>query len=326
MSPPDKGIEFVVFAPPYDPDKGGFIALHYLCHLLNELGHPAYLIPYFNSAEVSPVDEDDLPRQIFRAREQIRAEPYRLHTGWNTPIYRKPWRGIRNRNDIVVVYPEITFGNPLRARNVARWILHEPGFHKKEVYFAPGEVHFRYLEMHRAVPMPWIEIAEQLLTVTYVPWEHYQPPPAGHRREGTAYLLRKGAGRPVVHALDGSILVDGMSHAQMGEVMRQVETFISYDSRTFYSLLAALAGADSVVIPDEGVSRSEWQPDETLHAGIAYGFDDLERARATRPQLPERLKRWSNESIASASDFAAFWTKRLNEPEGGRPMRARLPA
>jgi len=303
--------EFVVFAPPYDPNVGGYIALHYLCHLLNEVGHKAHLIPFFNSAEISPIDSDSLVTKLLDQRAEIQKSNYKVNAAWNTPIYRRPWRGIAKRDDLVVVYPEVVFGNPLRAKNVARWLLHDPGFHNKQVYFVPGEVHFRFVEMHRAVPMPWIEIAEQLLSVAYMPWEHYQPRSEDPPRKGTAYILRKGKGKPLVHDLTDSVQVDGMSHAQIGEICRRVKTFISYDTRTTYSLLAAIAGADSVVIPDEGIGEEEWQPDEALRAGIAYGVNRIEESRPHRYRLAERIRSITDNSSKSASDFAKFWQKRL---------------
>jgi len=304
--------EFIVFAPPYDPNVGGYIALHYLCHLLNEVKYTAHLVPLFSSAEISPIDPDSAATKVLEEqRDSIRKSSYKVNAAWNTPIYRRPWRGIAKRDDLVVVYPEVVFGNPLRAKNVARWLLHDPGFHNKQVYFVPGEVHFRINEMHRAVSMPWIEVVDELLTVSHLPWEHYYPPPDGSPRKGTAYIVRKGKGKPLVHDLNDSIQVDGMSHAQIGEICRQVLTFISYDSRTTYSALAAVAGADSVVIPDEGVSEEDWQPDEAIRGGIAYGIHQIEESRLGRERLTERLRGISDNSKRSVSDFAVFWKERL---------------
>jgi len=165
--------------------------------------------------------------------------------------------------------------------------------------------------MHRPVPVPWIEVAEQLLTVTYVPWEHYQPPPEGSPRKGTAYLLRKGKGKSLVHNLTDSIQVDGMSHAETGEIFRRVKTFISYDDRTLYSYLAALAGADSIVIPTPGVSEDDWQTSVELRGGVAYGFDRLEFARSTKHEVRARYERLSKASNSSVEEFTNFWRMRL---------------
>lgn len=300
-----------MFAPGYDPNVGGFIVLHYLCHLLNQLGHTAHLVPLFRSVEISPLDPDLLLQSLFDQRTALRKTPYTMHPDWDTPLYRRPLKGIARRSNVVVVYPEVTFGNPLRAKHVARWLLYTPGFHNKEVFFVPGEVQFRYLEMHKPVPMPWIEVAEQMLTVTHLPWELYQPPPEGSPRSGTAYAMRKGKGRPIVHDLTDSVCIDGMSHQQIGDIFRRVETFISYDTRTTYSLLAALAGADSVVVPEPGVDEDEWLPEEHLRAGLAYGFERLDWARSTRHLTAERFREMQTRSADSVAAFADFWTERL---------------
>jgi hypothetical protein len=179
------------------------------------------------------------------------------------------------------------------------------------VYFVPGEVHFRYLEMPRPVELQWIEVTDQLLTVTHVPCDHYLPPLESSPRHGTAYLIRKGAGKPIVHNFTASIRIDGMIHAQIGIVFRRVESFVSYDSHSFYSTLAALAGADSVVVPDDGVDIETWQPDERLRAGIAYGFDDINRARLSRSSTSAIIYELVEQSKHSVECFVGFWRNRL---------------
>lgn len=301
---------FIVFAHQYNPDSGGVIALHYLCHLLNKAGFESFLIPSFNSTEISPLDPKDFLHGL-PTIASFKGTSYRVHKGWETPLYKQSWRSIATASNVVVIYPEVIFGNPLRAKNIARWILCEPGFHTPEVFFTRGEIHFRYLEMHLVVPMPWIEIANQLLTVNYVPWEHYYPPPTHSPRSGTAYLVRKGINKPLVHDTTNSIKIDGMNHKQIGEIFRRVETFISYDTKTMYSPLAAIAGADSVVIPDEGVCESDWQPREELRAGLAYGFERLAWAQSTKHLTGEVLRQLELKSYQSVVAFARFWEHRL---------------
>lgn len=307
-----KEIEFIVFAPPYSPDIGGFVVLHYLCHLLNEIGYEASLIPRFDSCEVSAIDDlEKWHADLSLLRCHVINSPFFVNPNWKTPLYRHPLGEIRNRDDIITIYPESSFGNPLRARNVVRWILHEPGFHGNRIFYGPGEVHFRYLEMHRAIPMPWIEIADQLLTVSHIPWESYKPPSVECQRSGTAYIIRKGANKPLIHDLSNSVQVDGMSHAEIGEICRRVKTFISYDTKTLYSALAAIAGADSVVVPDQGISMEEWQPEPSLRRGISYGFAGVEKARQERPLLLENLLRQEKNSRLSVEEFVSFCEKRM---------------
>jgi len=304
--------EFVVFAPPYDPNVGGYIALHYLCHLLNEVGYKAHLVPLFSSAEISPIDPDSAATKVLEEqRDSIRKSSYKVNAAWNTPIYRRPWRGIAKRDDLVVVYPEVVFGNPLRAKNVARWLLHDPGFHNKQVYFVPGEVHFRFGGKHKPVEMPWISVSDQLLTVLSIPWEHYREPPANSPRSGTAYLLRKGQGKPIIHDLTNSVQIDGMSHAEVGKIFRRVQSFISYDTRTTYSTFALLAGAKSIIIPDDGVTEEQWEPDPELRAGFSYGLEPKNATPNGRQNAVKLLSKMELQSVQSVLNFAQFWDSHL---------------
>jgi hypothetical protein len=307
-----KSVEFIVLAPPYDPNVGGFVVMHQLCHFLNEIGHTCHLVPWLSSEDVSPIDDITRANRIFNQREYIQRDNFRVHSGLNTPIYRRPWRGIAKRDDLVVVYTEVVFGNPLRARNVARWLLHNPGFHTKDCYYPHGEVHFRYLDAYKPLSLPWIEVSDLILTVQRIPWEQYKAPQLSSPREGTAYIVRKGAGKPFVHDISNSVKIDGMSHAEISDVLRRVKTLISYDAYTLYSALAVVAGADSVVIPDPGVSVDEWMPNPEQRAGLAYDFDDLDRARAARNQYLNSLKSIDHQTENMVKAFADFWQTRLS--------------
>ncbi len=301
---------FIIFAHSYNPDSGGVVAMHYLCHLLNKAGFESFLIPSFNSVEVSPLDSRDSLNELPTVAS-FKGALYKVRKGWETPLYKKSWMGIATSQNVVVIYPEVTFGNPLRAKNVARWILCQPGFHTQEVYFTRGEVHFSYAEMHRTVPMPWVEMAPQPLAIARVPWEYYSPPASDVQRSGTAYAMRKGRHRSIVHDLTNSTCIDGLTHAQIGSIFRRVKTFISYDTQTMYSSLAALAGADSVVIPIDGLCEDEWQPETRYKYGIAYGFDRLPWAISTRHLVEDMWRDFENTSHKHAADFANFWVKRL---------------
>ena len=150
-----------------------------------------------------------------------------------------------------------------------------------------------------------------ILDVYTVPWTLFE---AGPRiaRTGSAYAIRKGRGKPIVHDLTDSLLIDNLEQAEIAQVFKRVETFVSYDPHTMYSALAVIAGCDSVVIPDHGVAVDSWCPDETGRAGIAYGFEDIGRARSTRDLLLEKLKKRDAANMASVQNFVDFWRQRLN--------------
>ena len=128
-------------------------------------------------------------------------------------------------------------------------------------------------------------------------------------RTGTAYCIRKGQGKKIVHDLHNSILIDGMNHEEISAIFKRVKTFISYDTKTMYSLMALACGAESVVVPDTGVSKEQWEPNPVRAYGIAYGLDDLESARRTIPNALEQLDEFSVSSKQAVVEF----TKEVKE-------------
>ena len=109
-----------------------------------------------------------------------------------------------------------------------------------------------------------------------------------------------GKGRRIVHAINGSVLMDDLSHADMWIIFNRVERCISYDPYTMYSHFAALCGCNSIIIPAEGVTKEAWYSDPADSYGLGYGFEDIEEGRQTRPLLPPHLKQQEsndNESV-----------------------------
>ncbi|MBD9424676.1 WavQ [Pseudomonas sp. PDM15] len=292
--------KFLIFAPAYDANVGGAIVLHKLCSLLNSLGYESYLYPSFINFEISRMG---FWRQLLGlVADYVRGfKRYLTNPALDTPVYRG-----KVTDDFVVVYPEIVFGNPLKAKNVVRWFLHRPGFHTGVVYYGQGELHFDFNDFARGFQYPGAMISELRLMITHFPFEIYNENcalPAGERK-GVAYCVRKGEDKTGLHLIDEGIKIDGMSHAEIAEVFKRVRTFISYDSYTAFSVFAAICGTDSIVIPDQGVDKLRWHPRAEDRYGIAYGINDLPEARDTVHLLKKRLLDIEEESRRCASLFA----------------------
>jgi hypothetical protein len=280
----------VVFAERFDEDSGGTIALHRLVDLLNRGGHRALLWPW-NRPLADPSDWLRTLARRWRWHRIARRHPYRTGPGFIAPVATS-----QDLDGAIVVYPEVISGNPLRAQHVVRWLLHRPGFHTGTFEYGGDDRFFFY---QRAFDDPTLnpDRDNQLRTI-WVRDDVYRHLDTGPR-VGNCYMLRKGVGRPLVHDLTDSVLVDGLSHVELAKVFNRVQTCISYDTYTMYSRFAALCGCDSVVVPEEGVSKEQWQPDPRDRYGLAYGFDDLDEARRTRPLLLPYLK--ERESAANQS-------------------------
>lgn len=294
--------KFVVFAPSYDERHGGIICLHKLVHLINEAGYKAYLCPTYENLEFN---RHNLFRPVRRLLGDIAGglfKRYRTHRGFDTPIYRGRTCDFES-DEWVVVYHEQVFGNPLRARNVARWLLHQPGFHSGVVYYGFNEMHVRFNGAVREFHYPNSLQPDFFLPIIHYPLDLYNEAGAAAQRSGTAYCIRKGGGKAMQHDLSNSTLIDGLPHEEVAAVLKRVEAFISYDTYTAYSRFAALCGCDSVVIPDEGVSEAQWYPNPADRFGVAYGFEQIGEARKTRPMLLSKIEQEHQQSAEAAVRF-----------------------
>lgn len=293
----NKKLKFVVYALPYDENTGGIIALHRLCDLLNQKGEEAYLSKFYFS--FPKFDKRIILRSIYRILRwfvQRYLIPFKTNKIFNTPIINNN----QINDEYIVIYPEIVSGNPLNAKNVVRWLLHKPGFHTGEINYGKNDIFFFYQVIFND---PVINPHEDhLLSVSWVRDDIYKQTNT-QVRKGSCYMIRKGRGKKIVHDLNNSILLDGKSHKKIAEIMNKCEYFISYDLQTMYSQYAVLCGCKSIVIPENGVSKNEWQPKKEFQYGIAYGFDDIQEAEKTRDLVYESMKREEDNSNVSVGHF-----------------------
>jgi hypothetical protein len=308
-------MKFLITAGDHHELSGGVMALHLLCDLLNRSGHEAYICDRVQSIETPPTTLFGGLGSVVRAwaRWHLRQKRRKLVTSPTllTPVLRDV-SVVRCSPDWVVIYPETAYGNPLLAKNVVRWFLHHPGYFSGSVGINRGELHVPYADWQRLPQIEWCDAYPGTLRPFSIP-ACYTRAADEAPRGGTAYCLRKGAGRPIVHDLADSILIDSLSHEQTAEVFRRVRTFISYDLYTTYSVLAVLCGADSVVIPDPTLPETRWHTQEEDRWGLAYGFERLEAARATAERQRERRTRLQAESLRSVSAFADYAVQHFRE-------------
>jgi hypothetical protein len=340
--------KIILFAPEYNPNIGGSVVIHKLCHLINELGGQALLYPFFGDRIINLANYEEVIKELnaefyfFSLQQHYTLEKFiplgvkqltlyekiaacknfllrknsplwfnpqshqiRTNPQFNTPTLTFDFANkIANNNDFIVVYPEVVSGNPLRAKNVVRWFLHDPGFHTNRISYGPGELYFRFGSVTKPFKVPEGSIiSDTPLTVLHFPLELYNSKDWAQERSGTAYCIRKGKGKPIVHDLKDSILIDDLPHEEIAKIFKRVKQFISYDTKTAYSYFAAVCGCESVVIPDIGVSEDQWIPDIHSRVGLAYGFENISKALDTLNQVEGFLISEENASYESVRIF-----------------------
>ncbi len=275
--------KILIFTPSYQENTGGVVVLHKLCSILNQIGYESFLYPYFDSHILHKHNYKKSMLSFIDSNIRSFVRGFKTNPNFQTPtVYTTKqidW------DEWIVIYPEIVMGNPLGAKNIIRWLLHNPGFHTNTVFYGRGELYFKYSSGISDFDYTGSTTSKQYLKVINYPLELYNNENISSERSGTAYLLYKGKGKEIQHDLKNSILIDGKSHKEVSEIFKKVKTFISYDPMTAYSRFAVLCGCQSIVIPDEGVSIDEWYPDSKDRYGISYGFSNLEEANSTKNLL-----------------------------------------
>lgn len=296
--------KYLIMAPSYDEKSGGKVVLHKLCHLLNELGYEAYIVPWFELVEITKLNFIRKVAGFSYRHLKGLFQDFVVNPSLNTPVLKSTKH--LNLKDCIVVYSEIITGNPLNAPNVVRWLLHQPGYFSKKIHYGCNEIYFKFNSAIWDFQLPYSKTSDNELKVIHYPLEtYYLPESSSNVRSGTAYCLRKGRHKKIVHDLNNSILIDGKTNAEIAEIFRKVEAFISYDTYTAYSIFAVLCGAKSIVVPDDGVSIEQWYPNPSDRNGIAYGMSDeeLARAEATKESVFDHVV---SEELKSADNVQLF--------------------
>ena len=285
----------LIISPRYQENSGGVVALHKLCSILNKIGYESFLHPYFESYHLPKNDLKNSFLSFLDRRIKYSLRGYKTNPIFETPVLYST-KDI-NWDEWIIVYPETVVGNPLGAKHIVRWLLHNPGYHLGDFLYGPGELYFKFSSGISDFHFPGSLTSSMNLKVIHYPLEFYNTKNVSSQRSGTAYCIRKGKNKPIEHHLKDSYLIDDKSHKEVSEIFKKVKTFISYDTLTAYSVFAVLCGCQSVVIPDPGVTIDEWYPDPADRHGISYGFSNMEEAAATKHLVEPRVLKEHDEAI-----------------------------
>ena len=278
--------KYIIMAPSYNENSGGIVVLHKLCHLLNNIGYEAYLIPYRNSYYVSRYNIFSTGFNFLKWSVLNWFRPFRTNKSFNTPLFSGPQP---IDDEYIVIYAEVVFGNPLGSKNAVRWLLHQPGYHEGVFYYSSCELIYKFNSAIRDFEYPGSKTSGHELKVIHYPTDLYYPPQKESARKGTAYCIRKGKGKKFIQDHSQDILIDDLNHSQVADAFRKCKYFISYDEYTAYSIFAVLCGCISVVVPSDGVSIDSWYPREEDRYGIAYGLENLEWAMSTTQMVKNHI-------------------------------------
>jgi O-antigen biosynthesis protein len=252
--------KIVIDAPNYTYLHSGVRCLHVLCDRLNAIGISA---------------------AVTSRRVDARAATPRIN---RNALQLAPWR----LDQSVVIYPEVTDGNPLGAKHVVRYLLNKPGFFNGRGLESYGENDYF---MHFAEEFRPPGLKSWLLRLPLVDTNVFSPPPPGSERHG--FLVYSDRYRPDVDGFPG--WVDPLTivsretpraPSDLASLYRQSRALI-VGERTAAVPEALHCHCPTILVPH---SEFTYEPVVSFYGGhgLVLGFDPggLIRATKTAPFFP----------------------------------------
>jgi hypothetical protein len=218
--------KFIISTHSFDLGIGGLKVLHKLCHLLNQNGYDAYLIPVdFN-------------------------QPFYTYEEYNTKIITEDI--LNNLEDTIVIYPESWYGNYLNAPNIVRWMIGPPSKNHINTW-SEKDLWFWYIPYY--ITNEYNKHSNNILYVG----EMHENIFYDHKieRSGTCWTLRKSQGLipPDKYIHDNSSLFIPYQTAgdlyNLANIFNSKERFYCYDNYTYLTIQSLMCNTDTVIIPSK---------------------------------------------------------------------------
>lgn len=284
---------------------GGTLVLSCLCKTLRELGYDAKLymctdIPF------SEADVQSFKRQNFKRVIKYKIKHVLIKYFSFIPYIKKLQNSIDDVssvdmdglsfhknpsidiNNSIVIYPEVTYGNPLNAKFVVRWLMYFYPYSKSSDAYSTNDLFIAYREYFNDIDL---KPNKSIITLNYFDSKLYRQYNFGQRKD-KCYILRKGRKRKdLPKHFDGPIFDDNMSQHELVKMFNEYRYCYSYDTQTFYTAIAAVCGCIPIVVMEPGKCESDYLGPGEKHLGRAYGdsVEQIEYAKKTRDDLIKKL-------------------------------------
>lgn len=279
---------------------GGVLAMHYLSYLLADYGHNVYIFcePEYKHSNIIQLSVDMFNENIFN----------------NTSL---------NIENSVVIYPEITKGNPLNGKNVVRWLLYDVNEETKKTY-KDSDFIFPYGDRKKLLLN--FNNYNSPLTVVNFYFDVFKNENKKERK-GFCHINNKHTS-PNAHfflnELGSTDLSDWKllgSYEYLNREFNNHEYFICYDQLSFWPQIAALCGCKVIVMNTPNNVNSYYEYETTPESyrkenplykyGIAFGFDDLQWSIKTLHLVKDHLINMDNENKKTVENFISFFMEKI---------------
>ena len=217
-------MKFIIVSP--RQHSGGSIVLHRLCQYLQDQGHEASVFLICRGCFSSKRTflswfiwlcyniADFVAYHVFKLLAGIGfVAPF--ENFFYSPIKNiKRWYGFKVPSDVIVVYPEIVYGNPLHAQKVVRWLLYFNKFHDDKA-FGNKDLVFCYRDIFNDSKL---NPQGRRLGFSYFDFGMYKQTNFAERR-GVCYILRKGKNRKDLPSTFIGPVIDNLSERKKVKIL-----------------------------------------------------------------------------------------------------------
>lgn len=274
MRSSDFFINFIVVSPQpvYVDYIGGVTVAHTLANALSQVGENVYL--YANSTH---------------SNYKVQCIPWGSEVAFddeNTVVILIAGAG---EHTYLPNIPEFL----TKAKHIVRWLVN----HQVEPYPKDN----KFYKFHEYWDIVSDQLVDGYLSVIEVDQTLFTN--KGKQRNGVSYLIKGGLDEEPQRAIHdpNDFCIDRFLYsipsqdrmAFLADTFNKSEFFISYTPFTFMSVLAALCGCPSIVVPKSDFEKDKWlEQIWCAKYGIAVGLEDLPRAMETLPLVPKLLQEY----------------------------------
>ena len=254
-------MKYVIYAPPYARNSGGKTALWKLAKALKEKGQEAYI--YIHRTETNK----DLPAVSYYDLEIIDTLP----------------------DDAVVVYAEVVYGNPLKAKKVVRWLLNHPGLLGGDTEYDEKEMMFTHSLAFGDYDMLFIPPFEL---------DIFNTEGVGERKGSCVYYGKgkKWNAELIEEAEESGFFNESVmitkewpaTREGLAEIFKTSEMLYCFDEISGISTEAGLCGCPTIIFSRAFTDKRYLRSHFIVAEGIGIGNDEIEYAKETVHLVKEK--------------------------------------
>ena len=204
-------------------------------------------------------------------------------------------------DDTIVVYPDMMYGNILKAKNIVRWLLYFNRFKNNVNAYGKDDLFFCYREIFNDYQL---NPKCRMLYFQNFDFELYKQTNYGERL-GCCYVVRKGINRNDLPENFNGPVIDNWSEEDKVKALNKYKFCYFYDTQTFYTAIAAVCGCIPIIVMEPGKIKEDYLGYGEYPLGVAYGdtVSEIEYAEKTRDDCINYLKQFDNNSIEMTENF-----------------------